>query len=403
MTASHPLPTAPLASLGFDPARSARLLDTLQAEVAKGRLPGAVALIARQGKVVLHEAIGQLDPASGATMTRDAIFRIYSMTKPLVSVATMQLVEQGRLFLSDPVARYLPAFAKVQVAHMENGQMQLRAPRAAVTVYDLLRHTAGMTYEFLGQSPVQKIYDEAGLRTTARGHSNAQFAELLASMPLMFEPGSIWEYSRATDVLGALLEVVSGQTLGSLLQAQVLGPLGMVDTAFCVPPEKQHRIAQAFAHDPDGGTPMELIDLTEVPRLESGGGGLGGTVADYARFCQCMLNGGTLDGQRLLSPHTVRFMTSDHLGRIGQNRTENAGNMLAPGTGFGLGFSVRMAAGLDTLPGSVGLYSWGGIAGTTFWVDPKEDMFAILMIQAPNQREYYRPLFRNMVYAAMVS
>ena len=148
---------------------------------------------------------------------------------------------------------------------------------------------------------------------------------------------------------------------------------------------------------------MELIDLTEVPRLESGGGGLGGTVADYARFCQCMLNGGTLDGQRLLSPHTVRFMTSDHLGRIGQNRTENAGNMLAPGTGFGLGFSVRLAAGLDTLPGSVGLYSWGGIAGTTFWVDPKEDMFAILMIQAPNQREYYRPLFRNMVYAAMVS
>ena len=403
MTASHPLPTAALATQGFDPARASRLLDILQAEVAKGRLPGAVALIARNGKVVLHEAIGQRDPASGAAMHKDAIFRIYSMTKPLVSVATMQLVEQGRLFLSDPVARYLPAFAKVQVAHMENGQMQLRPPRAAIPVYDLLRHTAGMTYEFLGQAPVQKMYDEAGLRTTTRGHSNAQFAELLASLPLMFEPGSLWEYSRPTDVLGALLEVVSGQSLGRLLQEQVLGPLGMVDTAFYVPPDKQHRIAQAFAHDPDGGTPMELIDLTEVPKLESGGGGLGGTVADYARFCQCMLNGGELDGQRLLSPHTVRFMTADHLGRIGQNRTENAGNMLAPGTGFGLGFSVRLAGGLDTLAGSVGLYSWGGIAGTTFWVDPKEDMFAILMIQAPNQREYYRPLFRNMVYAAMIS
>ena len=403
MTASHPLPTAALTSQGFDPARASRLLDILQAEVAKGRLPGAVAMIARNGKVVLHEAIGQRDPVSGAAMHKDAIFRIYSMTKPLVSVATMQLVEQGRLFLSDPVARYLPAFAKVQVAHIENGQMQLRRPRAAITVYDLLRHTAGMTYEFLGQAPVQKIYDEAGLRTTTRGHSNAQFAELLANMPLMFEPGSIWEYSRSTDVLGALLEVVSGQSLGRLLQEQVLGPLGMVDTAFYVPPDQQHRIAQAFAHDPDGGTPMELIDLTEVPKLESGGGGLGGTVADYARFCQCMLNGGELDGQRLLSPHTVRFMTSDHLGRMGQNRTENAGNMLAPGTGFGLGFSVRLADGLDTAPGSVGLYSWGGIAGTTFWVDPKEHMFAILMIQAPNQREYYRPLFRNMVYAAMVS
>ena len=401
MHLATPLPTTTPAAARFDPARCTQLLQTLQAQVDVGRLPGAVLLIARQGQVLLHEAIGSLDPATGTPMPLDAIFRIYSMTKPLVSVAAMQLVERGKLQLTDPVARYLPAFADVQVGRVEQGALHLKRPRAAITVYDLLRHTAGMTYEFLGQSPVQKMYEEAGLRITARGHSNAEFAELLASMPLMFEPGSIWEYSRATDVLGALLEVVSGQSLGQLLQENVLGPLGMVDTAFHVPPAQQHRIAQAFAHDPDGGTPMPLIDLTEVPRLESGGGGLGGTVADYARFCQCMLNGGTLDGQRLLSPHTVRFMTADHLGRIGQNRTENAGNMLAPGTGFGLGFSVRLAAGLDTLPGSVGLYSWGGIAGTTFWVDPQQDMFAILMIQAPNQREFFRPLFRNMVYAAM--
>ena len=394
-------PTTPAAAR-FDPDRCTRMLQTLQAQVDCGRLPGAVALIARKGRVLLHEAIGSLDPAKGTPMPLDAIFRIYSMTKPLVSVAAMQLVERGKLQLTDPVARYLPAFAQVQLGRQEQGRLQLQRPRAAITVYDLLRHTAGMTYEFLGQSPVQKMYEEAGLRITARGHSNAEFADLLARMPLMFEPGSIWEYSRATDVLGALLEVVAGQSLGQLLQEQVLGPLGMVDTAFYVPPDKQHRIAQAFAHDPDGGTPMPLIDLTEVPRLESGGGGLGGTVADYARFCQCMLNGGILDGQRLLSPQTVRFMTADHLGRIGQNRTENAGNMLAPGTGFGLGFSVRLAAGLDTLPGSVGLYSWGGIAGTTFWVDPQQDMFAILMIQAPNQREFFRPLFRNMVYAAML-
>ncbi len=402
MHLATPLPTTTPAAARFDPARCTQLLQTLQAQVDVGRLPGAVLLIARQGQVLLHEAIGSLDPASGTPMPLDAIFRIYSMTKPLVSVATMQLVERGKLQLTDPVARYLPAFADVQLGRLEQGVLHLQRPRAAITVYDLLRHTAGMTYEFLGQSPVQKMYEEAGLRITARGHSNAEFAELLARMPLMFEPGSIWEYSRATDVLGALLEVVSSQSLGHLLQEHVLGPLGMVDTAFHVPPAQQHRIAQAFAHDPDGGTPMPLIDLTEVPRLESGGGGLGGTVADYARFCQCMLNGGTLHGQRLLSPHTVRFMTADHLGRIGQNRTENAGNMLAPGTGFGLGFSVRLAAGLDTLPGSVGLYSWGGIAGTTFWVDPQQDMFAILMIQAPNQREFFRPLFRNMVYAAML-
>ena len=402
MHTSTPLPSTTPAAARFDPDRCTRMLQTLQAQVDCGRLPGAVALIARQGRVLLHEAIGSLDPTKGTPMPLDAIFRIYSMTKPLVSVAAMQLVERGKLQLTDPVARYLPAFAQVQLGRQEQGRLQLQRPRAAITVYDLLRHTAGMTYEFLGQSPVQKMYEEAGLRITARGHSNAEFADLLARMPLMFEPGSIWEYSRATDVLGALLEVVAGQSLGQLLQEQVLGPLGMVDTAFYVPPDKQHRIAQAFAHDPDGGTPMPLIDLTEVPRLESGGGGLGGTVADYARFCQCMLNGGILDGQRLLSPQTVRFMTADHLGRIGQNRTENAGNMLAPGTGFGLGFSVRLAAGLDTLPGSVGLYSWGGIAGTTFWVDPQQDMFAILMIQAPNQREFFRPLFRNMVYAAML-
>ncbi len=402
MHATASLPTTTPAAARFDPARCTQLLQTLQAQVDVGRLPGAVLLIARQGQVLLHEAIGSLDPATGTPMPLDAIFRIYSMTKPLVSVATMQLVERGKLQLTDPVARYLPAFADVQVGSAEQGALHLQRPRAAITVYDLLRHTAGMTYEFLGQSPVQKMYEEAGLRITARGQSNAEFAALLARMPLMFEPGSIWEYSRATDVLGALLEVVSGQSLGQLLQENVLGPLGMVDTAFHVPPAQQHRIAQAFAHDPDGGTPMPLIDLTEVPRLESGGGGLGGTVADYARFCQCMLNGGTLAGQRLLSPHTVRFMTADHLGRIGQNRTENAGNMLAPGTGFGLGFSVRLAAGLDTLPGSLGLYSWGGIAGTTFWVDPQQDMFAILMIQAPNQREFFRPLFRNMVYAAML-
>ena len=402
MHLATPLPTTTPAAARFDPARCTQLLQTLQAQVDVGRLPGAVLLIARQGQVLLHEAIGSLDPASGTPMPLNAIFRIYSMTKPLVSVAAMQLVERGKLQLTDPVARYLPAFADVQLGRLEQGVLHLQRPRAAITVYDLLRHTAGMTYEFLGQSPVQKMYEEAGLRITARGQSNAEFAALLARMPLMFEPGSIWEYSRATDVLGALLEVVSGQSLGQLLQENVLGPLGMVDTAFHVPPAQQHRIAQAFAHDPDGGTPMPLIDLTEVPRLESGGGGLGGTVADYARFCQCMLNGGTLHGQRLLSPHTVRFMTADHLGRIGQNRTENAGNMLAPGTGFGLGVSVRLAAGLDTLPGSVGLYSWGGIAGTTFWVDPQQDMFAILMIQAPNQREFFRPLFRNMVYAAML-
>ena len=394
----EPLPTALPETLGFDAARSRNIVQVLQREVDRGRLPGAVALVARHGQVVLHEAVGQQDPKSGTPMALDSIFRIYSMTKPIVSVAVMQLMERGQLLLSDPVAKHLPEFAGVQVGHFEGDTLHLRAPRRAPTVQDLLSHTSGLTYEILGSAPIQRMYAEAKLGS--RDRTNAEFSRALAHMPLMFEPGSIWAYSRATDLLGALVEAVSGQTLGVFLQENILGPLGMVDTGFSVPPEQQHRIAEAFAHDPDGGTQMPLIDVRKVPRMEAGGMGLASTAQDYARFVQCLCNGGQLLGQRVLSPASVQLMTSDHLGGLGQQTTERSGDMLGRGTGFGLGFSVRMHPGLETLPGSVGLYSWGGIAGTTFWVDPVHDFFAILMAQAPNQRDYFRPMFRNLVYAA---
>jgi CubicO group peptidase (beta-lactamase class C family) len=373
--------------------------EVLQAEVDRQRLPGAVAVIARHGKLALFESLGTLDPATGVAMPRDAIFRIYSMTKPIVSVAVMMLVEQGQLLLNDPVAKYLPEYGSQKVADLVDGEVQLKAARQGATVQDLLRHTAGLTYEFMGSAPVQRQY--AQTRIGSRTRTNAEFSHQLAALPLMFEPGTVWEYGRATDVLGRLIEVVSGQTLGRYLKEHIFEPLGMLETWFSVPAQHHARIAEPFARDPDGGVQMRVIDVREDAAMESGGGGLASTATDYARFLQFMLNRGELDGVRLLGPRTVAFMTADHLGDIRVN--SGASRELLPlGHGFGLGFAVRRSLGVATVPGSVGTYFWGGLAGTTFFVDPAEDLFAILMLQAPNQREYYRMLFRNLVYATLL-
>jgi CubicO group peptidase (beta-lactamase class C family) len=386
-----PLAHAQPAVVGLCPDRTQRLMDVLRREVDRGRLPGAVAMIARRGQIGLFEAVGQQDPGTGTPMKTDSIFRIYSMTKPLVSVAVMMLVERGQLLLSDPVSRWLPEYANQQVATASG----LEPVRQAATVQDLLRHTAGLTYEFLGDSAVQRQY--GAVKIASRERTNAEFSQTLAGVPLQFQPGTVWAYSRATDVLGRLVEVVSGQGLGAFLQAEIFGSLGMVDTGFSVPPEHQHRIAEPFAHDPDGGVPMKVLEPRQVPVLEAGGGGLMSTAMDYTRFLQCLRNRGELDGVRLLGPHTVDYMTADHLGGIPAN-----GTLLPPGHGFGLGFAVRTQLGLSPVPGSVGLYYWGGIAGTTFFVDPTLDLYAMLMVQAPNQRDYYRPLFRDLVYAALL-
>lgn len=379
--------------------RKARLLNTLQREIDSGRLPGAVVMLSRHGKVELFESLGQQNPNDGSTMALDSIFRIYSMTKPIVSVAIMMLMEQGKLLLNDSVGKYLPEYAKQQLAVEVDGQVSYIAAKPA-TVQDLLRHTAGLTYEFLGNSAAQKAYRAAKIGMGLRDASNAEFSKILAVQPLQYEPGTMWEYSRATDVLGALVEVVSGQTLGNFLNDQIFQPLKMLETAFSVPSDKHHRIAEPFTKDPDGGIQLKLINIQDPPKFESGGGGLVSTAHDYARFLQFMLNKGDLDGVRLLSSHTVDFMTVDHLGDLPIS-TASAGTLLPPGHGFGLGFAVRKETGICTVLGSAGVYYWGGIAGTTFFVDPKLDMFAMMLIQAPNQRDYYRPLFRNLVYAAL--
>jgi CubicO group peptidase (beta-lactamase class C family) len=372
----------------------ARLRSVLQSHIDRQRIPGAVAVVALGGHVELCESFGRQDPAAGTPMAADAIFRIYSMTKPLVSLAALMLAEEGALQMGDPVGAYLPEFAGQQVAVQQGAELTLEPARRQATVQDLLRHTAGLTYEFLGSNAVQQQYEAADIANRSR--SNAEFCKVLAALPLAHQPGSCWEYSRATDVLGALLEVVAGQPLGALLQERILSPLGMKDTSFAVPTQFWNRIAEPFANDPDTNQPVVMLDGRQVPRFESGGGGLLSTAGDYVRFLQLMRNGGTLEGCRLVSRKTIAWMTSDHLGSLVPQ-----GDLLLPGYGFGLGFAVRTHAGLAPQPGSPGQYFWSGIGGTSFFVDPAEDLFAILLTQAPNQRIYYRNLFRQLVYAAV--
>jgi len=256
-------------SLAFCPARIRHVVAALRSDVANSRLPGAVALIAQKGETVLKECVGWQNPADATPMALDSIFRIYSMTKPVVSVAILMLMERGQLLLGDPVAKYLPEFANLRVANHVDGHAVLQPLKSIPTVQDLLRHTAGFTYEILGSDVVQRQYAQA--RLASRTRTNREFAQALAALPLAFEPATVWEYSRATDVLGALLEVVTGQTLGAFLQDNIFTPLGMSDTGFCVPPDKHHRIAEPFARDPDGNLTMKLIDIRQQPVLESGG------------------------------------------------------------------------------------------------------------------------------------
>ena len=357
-------------------------------------MPGAVLMIERHGVLACFESLGRQDPGRGLAMRADSIFRIYSMTKPIVSVALMMMVERGLLSLRDPVAKFLSEFAAVRVGVERDERLELVAPRRAMTVHDLLRHTAGLTCEFLEPSAVRQRYVQAGLY--ARDRSNAEHSALLAGLPLMHEPGSVWDYSRATDVLGRVVEVIADRPLGEQLRRDIFEPLGMVDTGFAVPTAEQARIAEPFATDPDSGAPIKLFDARVQAALESGGGGLFSTTADYACFLRPLLHGGTSGGVRLLGRKTLESMTADHLGAL-----PRAGDVLPRGHGFGLGFAVKTDVGMHTEPGSVGSYGWSGAAGTAFFVDPQEALFAILMVQAPGQLDELRELFRQMVYAAI--
>ena len=386
------LPTAKPEEVGLCSDRLAKLSAAIKARTDAGHIPGAVALIVRNDRVAYYETFGRRDPKSADPMPKDALFRIYSMTKALISVATMMLFEEGKLFLSDPVAKFLPEYTDQKVLLADGS---LVAPNTPMTVQDLLRHTSGLTYEFRGTRPIHKAYADA--KVFRRNQTNADQSAALAALPLDFHPGSEFEYSRSTDVLGRLVEVISGQTLGAFLQARILAPLGMSDSGFHVPAEKLARLADSFEKDPTTGEAEMMLDVTRPAIFESGGGGMVATTMDYARFLQMLLNNGQLNGTRLLGRKTIELMTADHLGDI-----PRPADMIGPGFGFGLGFAVRTHAGMGTMPGSVGQYYWGGAAGTTFWVDPAERLFAVMMIQSRVQRDIYRPLFRDLVYAAIV-
>jgi CubicO group peptidase (beta-lactamase class C family) len=388
-----PLPLATPEEVGLSSARLARLAAAMSAEVQCKRVPGAVALVARRGRVAFFESFGQRDPAAGAPMMKDSIFRIYSMTKPITSVAAMMLWEEGRFLLSDPIVKYLPELADLEVAIGHGGMVERVPLERAITIQDLLRHTSGLTYEFRGPGPVQKMY--AAAKIARRSQSNADQVASLSRLPLLHQPGTRWEYGRSTDVIGRLVEVLSGQTLREFFEQRILGPLGMVDTAFHVPERHHSRLAEAWPLDPDTGLAVQLLEVRDPPNFESGGGGLVSTAGDYARFLQMLLDLGTFDGQRFLSRKTIELMTADHLGPM-----TGAPDLLLPGHGFGLGFAVRLHTGIAHVPGTIGQYFWGGLAGTTFWVDPAEQLFAVLLIQAPGQRDYYRTLFRTLVYSA---
>jgi CubicO group peptidase (beta-lactamase class C family) len=400
---ADPLPTTPPESVGLSSKRLQAIADTLKADIAKGAIPGAILLISRHGKIAYFEAMGSLDPQKKTPMSKDGIFRIYSMTKPIVTTAAMMLFEEGKLALSDPVAKYIPAFKDVKVGEEKKGPdgkatLELVAPTRAMTVQDLMRHSSGLTYGFFGTGEVKKAYLDANLG--AGDPDNADFVERLAKLPLFAQPGTTWEYSHATDVLGRVIEVVTGKRLLAALKEMLLDPLGMTDTSFYVTePARQARLAEPFANDRTFGPGTEFSEPRVAKKYESGGGGMVGTATDYARFLQMLANGGTLDGKRFLGPKTIAYMTSDHMGDVVRRGPYDA---LGPGYKFGLGFGVRTDAGLAPYAGSAGDYYWGGAGGTYFWVDPKEKMFVVYMMQSPSKRVQYRTLLRNMVYAAIV-
>ncbi|HJQ62143.1 MAG TPA: serine hydrolase domain-containing protein [Burkholderiales bacterium] len=384
-------------ALGFSPERLQRIKTALDAEIATGTLPGAVLAIARDGKLAYFESFGHLDPATRAPMSKDAIFSIASMTKPLVSVGALMLCEEGRLMANEPVAKYLPQLGRMQVAQCDGAATV--APSRAMTLEDLMRHTAGVSYG-RGNTPLHARYpissDSAASKWTGR-----EFLEQLAALPLHYPPGASWEYSLGFDVLGLVIEAVTGASLARYLEERLFAPLAMRDTSFAVPPEKVSRYAKALPNDPLTREPQSLRDGTKPHKFDCGGGCAVSTASDYLRFAQMLLEGGTLQGVRILGRKTVEYMTSDHIGpEIDTTRLREYPNI--NGYGFGLGVAVRRGAGLGGMPSTAGEFHWAGSTGTYFWVDPAERLVVVFMAHAPGAiRYYHRQLLHALVLQAL--
>ena len=395
--AQLPLPMAASPEeVGLSSAQFKKIEAVTKAHIDDGLMPGAVMLVARRGKVAWVSVQGKRDAAAPDAMKQDSIFRIYSMTKPIVSVTLMQLVEEGRLQISDPVSKYLPEIGKMKVGTEAAGPdgrpvLHLSDQTRPMTVQDLLRHTSGLTYGSRGASQINASYVEAGIGD--RSVTAEEMVTRLSKLALKFNPGDRWEYSVAVDVQGRLIEVITGKKLSEAVAERILQPLGMKDTGFQVPADKVARAAQPGPR-PNGQPMTPRFKVDDGAKYESGGGGMMSTLEDYLRFTSALANGGAFQGKRIIGSKTLEFMTADHtLNRPGR----------PPGLGFGLGFEVRQRTGDSALPGSVGEYGWAGNAGTLFWIDPKEQLIAIYMVQVSDpDRIALRNQFRTMVQAALI-
>jgi CubicO group peptidase (beta-lactamase class C family) len=389
----------------FNPQKLEKIGEYFRDQIANGKIPGAILLIQQHGKPVYHEFFGVRDVVSKAPMTDDTIFRLYSMTKPITSVAAMMLIDEGKLKLDDPVAKYIPSFAKAKVGvekKSENGEkvLELVPVNRPITILDLMTQTSGITYGFYGNSLVRKAYGNA--RIYDGDFDNAEFAERIAQLPLAEQPGTLWDYGHSTDVLGRIIEIVSGKSLLQFEKQKLLDPLGMPGTAFYVTDlEKQKLIALPVPNDHDFRVGFDSSPDVFM-KWESGGGGMVSTMADLARFSQMVLNGGSLDGKQYLSPKAFEQMTSDHVGP-GSGVARDYFYFPGDGFGFGLGFGVRTDPGnaKPPPPGSLGELKWDGASGCYFVIDRKQDMFFVLLEQTPSERQKIQPAVKKMIYEAM--
>jgi CubicO group peptidase (beta-lactamase class C family) len=400
IASANGLPTAKPEQVGLSSERLDRIGQALRADVERGRIAGAVVVVARRGRVAYSQAVGFRDKAAGAPMTTDAIFRLASMTKPIVTVAALSLYEEGRLLISDPVSKYFPPFAKLQV-----GVERTDATGKAVlytlpldremTIQDLMRHTSGLTYGNRGTTQVHKLYPESS-NVASQTLTGDELIDRLSKVPLLHQPGTAWEYGLSVDVLGRVVEVVTGKPLAQVLEERIYRPLKMTDTSFLLPAEKSARLAEPLPTHPDTGKAYTVPDPTVPRKFDCGGGCAVGTASDYVRFAQMLLNRGALEGARVLGTRTVDYMTADHLGSISRGASYGAG----PGYTWGLGVAVRQEKGISWIPGSAGDYYWPGAFATYWWADPKEEMVVVSLMQAPLGR-HYSHLVRSLVYQAI--
>ena len=384
--------------------RLAEIGKALNAEIARGQMPGAVVAIARKGKLVFFEAFGYRDKATNAPMTTDAIFNIASMTKPMTSVAALQLYEHGRLLMDDPLAKYFPKFSDTQVAVMDATKENIidKVPAARkITIQDLFRHTSGLIYGGRGATAVHKLFPEGSALASA-SMTGPEFLDKLASLPVLYQPGTVWDYGFGLDVLGLAVELLTEQSLGQYLQERVVKPLGMVDTGFVIPADKLSRFAQALPNDPLTGQPQAIKPTTQPAKFECGGGCLSSTASDYLRFALMLANKGTYDGHRILGRKTVEYMLSNQLAPDVKNMIGITGDPTRADYGFGLGLAVRTTPGITRMMGSVGDFSWPGASGTNWWVDPREELVVVFMAHTPGPMRWkYRQIINALVYQAL--